>query len=208
MKQIKVELTPREWAEKRLQLYCSFNHQPSVEILDKAIETCGFVLKDESETKPNKIPTNKVEAVKYFLNQLPEGYRERALAQVNDEVEINRCPLANSISDALMYFSIWSETKECGNFWQLVRNHYLNSTEHPTLPPLPNEESLDKQTTKQWTGHFTDEGIRVNVGDTFVRNGVNYTVTVEEKLGQKFYYAVSDNDDKLLLRNFFKYHKP
>ena len=53
MKQIKVELSPREWAEKRLQLYCSFSHQPSVEILDKAIETCGFVLKEQANVPVN-----------------------------------------------------------------------------------------------------------------------------------------------------------
>lgn len=137
MKQIKVPLTPKEWAEKRLQLY-AFNHQPSVDVLDNAIEKCGFYLLEEPETKPDEVLVDKVEAVKYFLNQLPDGYRERALAQVDERV-INARKKTTSIVGAIDCFAIWDETNEGDDFWVAVQCHYQFPQAFPTLPPLPNE---------------------------------------------------------------------
>lgn len=63
MKQIKVELTPREWAEKRLQLAASFQ----IENIDFVIEQCGFVLKEEANEKLDE-PTTK-EWTGYFTEK-------------------------------------------------------------------------------------------------------------------------------------------
>ena len=47
-----------------MELFCSFKHQPNTEILDNAIEQCGFVLKEEAEAPLPKEklddPTTKV----------------------------------------------------------------------------------------------------------------------------------------------------
>jgi hypothetical protein len=202
MKQIKVPLTPEQWAEKRLQLYLTTTSRLNdnfLDISDTDIEKCGFYLAEEKqiepasngqntdvddkdvvniagdlyqplfnfihdscgfiavqddlnaivnlcrpiiahldkpETKPDEIPTDKVEAVKYFLNQLPSGYKERALAQVDESfVEVE----PDNIGGAISFFKDWSETNEGTQFWMLVWNHYENPTDFPTLPPLPNE---------------------------------------------------------------------
>ena len=142
MKQIKVPLTHREWAEKRLQLTChSYELTYHPERFDSLLETCGFYLvedEEQPETKPNEIPTDKVEAVKYFLNQLPDGYRERALAQV-DKKRIKSYHKPVEIVTALTVFAVWKDTKEGEDFWNAVDNHYRFLNEYPTLPPLPNE---------------------------------------------------------------------
>lgn len=144
MKKIKVHLTPKEWAEKRFSLLIADISNPDTFIgedaMDDYIEQCGFYLLEEtqSETKPDEVPTDKVEAVKYFLNQLPDGYRERALAQV-DERRIKNMPLASDLSEALFCFSRWDDTKEGDGFWHQVYNHYQYPNQYPTLPLLPNE---------------------------------------------------------------------
>ena len=141
MKQIKVPLTPKEWAEKRLQLLIDWNNDATNYELDSFIERCGFYLLEEikPETKPDEIPTDKVEAVKYFLNQLPSGYRERALAQVDEENIKTRYTTAINILDAVIFFNTWHKTKEGTTFWLYVHDHYKSPTDYPTLPPLPNE---------------------------------------------------------------------
>jgi len=205
MKQIKVPLSPKEWAEKRLQLYASFTHQPSVDVLDNAIEKCGFYLLEEikRETKPDEVPTDKVEAVKYFLNQLPDGYRERALAQVNEE-RVNNYVLATSIDYAISTFRLWGETKEGVDFWMDVHQHYSTPDKYPTLPPLPDDE----KSTSEWTGYFTDSGERVNRGGVYQVNHIRYWI-VEECLGDQCkFIALDGNGKKHQLNNLFKYHKP
>lgn len=60
MKQIKVPLTPKEWAEKRLQLLLKeFPNHGSLLVIDEILEKCGFEL-IEPETKPDEVPTDKV----------------------------------------------------------------------------------------------------------------------------------------------------
>ena len=168
MKKIKVELTLKEWAEKRLQISISLD-VPVDEKIDNLIEQCGFVLKEEAENtqmedgvkdimsapfnvldainslvpspeeKTDKIPTDKVEAVKYFLNQLPDGYKERALAQVDEENIKTWETTAINIVDAVMFFNKWHKTKESNAFWLYVHGHYENPVKYPTLPPLPKD---------------------------------------------------------------------
>ena len=259
MKKIKVELTPREWAEKRLQLILNsyeFNYQP--ERFDSLLETCGFVLKEEADeqpeyevitkpqgcidgyaplSKPNykskdgtikmgvkldssgaggyfapcgdlpepiteQIPTDKVEAVKYFLNQLPDGYRQRALAQVHEK-RVNSRPIVQDITTSIDCFNIWDRTKEGVKFWNIVYRHYLNPTEYPTLPPLP-EKKLDDPSTKEWTGYFTESGERVYLNGEYVFNDVK--MRIEKKESQ--YVCVREDGFVQPLYHVFIYHKP
>ena len=86
------------------------------------------------QPQPSEIPTDKDEALRYYLNELPEGYRERALIQVK-----NVTALVDSIIDAIREFRDWTETKEGRQFWSQVYRHYLNPNKFPTLPPLPND---------------------------------------------------------------------
>jgi hypothetical protein len=67
-----------------------------------------------------------------WLEKLPDGYRERALAQCyypgNLEV---------SIDGAILGFASWSATEEGYSFWNEVYSHYLNGTPLPPLPEQP-----------------------------------------------------------------------
>ena len=205
MKKIKVELTPREWAEKRFKIVIANLTNPEIHIpedaIDEFISVCGFVLKEEADEQP-EIPTDKVEAVKYFLNQLPDGYRERALAQV-DEERVNSRSIVKDVVTSIDCFNIWDRTKEGSKFWERVFDHYSNPTKYPTLPPLP-KEKLDDPSTKLWTGYFTDKGERVYVGDTHEVFGV--IATVQRTNG--VYSVVFPDGTEIQLNDVFKYHKP
>jgi hypothetical protein len=69
--------------------------------------------------------------VRGWLEQLPDGYRERALRQCVCADEPRK-----SITDSLYIFSFWAATEEKEDFWVGVYNHYINGTH---LPPLPEE---------------------------------------------------------------------
>lgn len=156
MKQIKVYITAEQWAEKRLQLAGKFKP----ENIDRVIEQCGFKLIEE--TKPDfkrcgeednlckcksekecgyspEIPTDKVEAVKYFLNQLPSGYKERALAQVDERRVKKVGGEIKNIVEALYFFCEWADTNEGEMFWREVAQHYFRPATTPMLPSLPND---------------------------------------------------------------------
>lgn len=141
MKQIKVYITPEQWAEKRLQMMPVYPTIDTVENIDRKLILCGYELKtpetEPQQPQPVEPPTDKVEAVRYFLNQLPSGYRERALAQVNeDRVKSRR--KAKSILEALMSFAEWTKTCEGDTFWNEVDNYYFRIKRF-SLPPLPND---------------------------------------------------------------------
>lgn len=138
MNQIKVPLSPREWAEKRLQLLIDWNNDATNDELDSFIEKCGFSLLEEPSKENDlvaEIPTDEVEAVKYFLNQLPHGYRERALSQMSENF-IATMPAPKDMKDAIDAFNHWPKTKEGDEFWDKVFRHYKSIV---PLPPLPNE---------------------------------------------------------------------
>jgi hypothetical protein len=69
--------------------------------------------------------------VREWLEQLPDGYRERALEQCDCLDE--RC---TSMSMALIIFSVWEDTQEKFRFWNAVDEHYAERT---PLPPLPEQ---------------------------------------------------------------------
>ena len=77
----------------------------------------------------NVIP-NPHQQIRFYLDQLPAGYRELALnhngANLDDK--------AWNIAEAVSLFATWYHTNEGVSFWSGVRGHYLDGT---LLPPLP-----------------------------------------------------------------------
>lgn len=78
-----------------------------------------------------ELEKRKPTTVRGWLEQLPEGYRERALGQCTclDEK-------ASSMEQAILDFQEWDITEEKGDFWVAVVRHYVKGT---PLPPLPNK---------------------------------------------------------------------
>ncbi len=79
---------------------------------------------------------NREKTAREWLEELPEGYRERALAQVDPHYIVEK---VSSIDQAVGIGIIWwSDTKEDSKFWLSVHDHFLSNGRTP-LPPLPNE---------------------------------------------------------------------
>lgn len=82
-----------------------------------------------------------------WLNELPDGYRERAVANCKDWAGGKPTDEWGSMGGALWGMCDWGETPEGNNFWSAVHKHYINNT---PLPPIPNEvefpspEAMDK----------------------------------------------------------------
>jgi len=72
-----------------------------------------------------------MKTVKEWLQELPDGYRERALGQMLDADRV-----VDSINYALVYGLNWLQSNEGFAFWNEMYNHYLSGT---SLPPLPEE---------------------------------------------------------------------
>jgi len=68
-----------------------------------------------------------------WFNELPDGYRERAIANAGDATWL--ADLETSVDDALFYAFIWDKPPEGCEFWWAVRSHLVNP-KNP-LPPLP-----------------------------------------------------------------------
>lgn len=89
----------------------------------------------------------EMKTIEQWLNELPDGYRERALENV-DKDKLNYP--TESMRSALVTFT-WSSSKEGYYFWNAVWNFYRK----PLLPPLPKEEKQTEEATRQ------DEVIRI-----------------------------------------------
>jgi len=63
-----------------------------------------------------------------WLNELPDGYRELALANCEEDIE------EFSMYGALLSLKLWRETPEKEPFWLAVCGHYSNGS---PLPPPP-----------------------------------------------------------------------
>jgi hypothetical protein len=75
----------------------------------------------------------QTKTVREWLQELPDGYRERALAQCHRPSW--RC---GSIGDALESFAAWAYTKEGPDFWCDVA---VWLDEGGELPPLPEDNA-------------------------------------------------------------------
>jgi hypothetical protein len=74
-----------------------------------------------------------MKSTKQWLNELPDGYRERALKNLNLDDEAASME-EESIIRALNVSFVWYDSPEGHDFWNAVQEHYLEGT---PLPPLP-----------------------------------------------------------------------
>jgi hypothetical protein len=71
--------------------------------------------------------------IKEWFNELPEGYRERAIKNTHE----GRMNTHEPTMVEVIYRSFrWSGTPEGHTFWREVKDHYAKGT---LLPPLPNQ---------------------------------------------------------------------
>jgi hypothetical protein len=75
--------------------------------------------------------------VRGWLETLPSGYRERALGQIDYEINVN------SLSDALVQFAGWRDTKEGYSFWNRVDEWACGRGDLPPLPSDPPESAVN-----------------------------------------------------------------
>lgn len=74
--------------------------------------------------------------IKEWLMELPDGYRERALSQADEEALKSKEP---SLFDAVCGFQLWHTpmTKEGDDFWFAVKSWAIDNNN--PLPPLPKD---------------------------------------------------------------------
>lgn len=71
-----------------------------------------------------------------WLEELPDGYRERALKNYYDLNYYDGSPI-NELADAVMWGFYWEDSREMESFWYAVYYWALGLGE---LPPLPKEK--------------------------------------------------------------------
>jgi NTP pyrophosphatase (non-canonical NTP hydrolase) len=91
-----------------------------------------------------------IKTVKEWLEELPDGYRERALENMCENF---KSVVYESMGDAISGAFTWDETQEGGAFWMDVRYHY---DYFALLPPLPNSSEPKHEQTD-----FSSEKSRV-----------------------------------------------
>lgn len=89
---------------------------------------------------------SKNKTILEWLQELPSGYKERAISQYDPNFRTDVPP--KNIKDALLFFSDWSDTKEGGAFWHQVFDHYFYNEEPPELPDEPKPKT--KETILDW----------------------------------------------------------
>ena len=74
-------------------------------------------------------------SIEEWLNGLPDGYQERALAQLHP---VDSKVLVESMASAICCFANWEDTEEGHTFWDAVYEHYAPPPQ--PLPQLPTTE--------------------------------------------------------------------
>ncbi len=75
--------------------------------------------------------SNMEKTIKEWLEELPDGYRERAIVNTEEGMlDASRSTLLDAIYGAF----IWEDSPEGHWFWKDVFDHYAKGT---PLPPLP-----------------------------------------------------------------------
>jgi len=77
---------------------------------------------------------NTEKPITEWLKELPDGYRERALAQYDGDIR-----MVTSMKNAISFFAIWEYTIEGASFWADVIGHYTTGSPLPPLPPSTND---------------------------------------------------------------------
>lgn len=80
--------------------------------------------------------------IQEWLMELPDGYRERALANMD---EGKRHTIVENMEDAIWEGLGWGRTPEGYDFWCGVYSHYAIGTPLPPLPQSPNPLKSNEQ---------------------------------------------------------------
>lgn len=99
--------------------------------------------------------------IKEWLMELPEGYRERALANMGEHCEVAVC---KSMKDAINGAFCWDESQEGDVFWLAVYNHYFISRPLPPLAqspkPLKSNEQIFDEVANNVMAEYDPSGFR------------------------------------------------
>ncbi len=91
--------------------------------------------------------------IKEWFNELPEGYRERAIKNTQE----SRMNTHEPTMVEVIYRSFrWSGTPEGHAFWSAVKDHYAKGT---PLPPLPNSSESKHEQAVSPVPTFTKEDL-------------------------------------------------
>ena len=137
--------TPEPWVESHTLVFgddtlvarCANENTANAQRIVDCVNACAGMNDPATEIATLRARVAELEkateptTVREWLEQLPDGYRERALEQCDCLDE--RC---TSMSMALIIFSVWEDTQEKFRFWNAVDEHY---TEGTPLPPLPEQ---------------------------------------------------------------------
>ena len=82
--------------------------------------------------------------IKEWLMELPEGYRERALANMGEHCEVAVC---KSMKEAINGAFGWDESQEGPDFWVKVHYHYAYGG--TPLPPIPGQSPKPLKSNEQ-----------------------------------------------------------
>lgn len=107
-----------------------------------------------------------MKTVKEWLQELPDGYRERALANLPT---YSGGLLVDAQHRAVRKLRFWSETKEGYKFWASVVSYLMGEcSEFPPLPQPTRRERIEKRIEEVMTeNNLTDE----DLGKTTYENG-------------------------------------
>jgi hypothetical protein len=72
--------------------------------------------------------------IKQWLEELPDGYRERVLKGSDDLTTDELEETSKSMNDAILCSIDWSSSEEGFDFWDAVYDHYRIDTPLPELP--------------------------------------------------------------------------
>jgi hypothetical protein len=100
--------------------------------------------------------------IEEWLEQLPDGYRERALANMYEE---KRYKIVENMQDAIWEGLGWGRTPEGYDFWRGVYSHYFAGTPLPPLPgqspkPLKSNEQIFDEVANNVMAEYDPSGFR------------------------------------------------
>lgn len=73
---------------------------------------------------------------KQWLGELPDGYKELALSNLDTKSSSIR---KKNMHEAIVAAFVWYETKQGHDFWEQVCKHYKLGTPLPPLPTIENK---------------------------------------------------------------------
>jgi hypothetical protein len=92
--------------------------------------------------------TRKGKKISEWLNELPDGYRELALANFKEQGREDI--IAKYKYDAIHNLGDWGKTKEGDKLWLDIYNHYYRGSQLPPLPKPKFEVWKPKVGDKMW----------------------------------------------------------